>query len=376
MLFYFVVLIGLLLSISDRKVIFAKVYAIIIALIAIFRYGFGSDYFSYFYLYQKIRTTPFAEITDSVIPQEIGFRIIGSFFRFFNMPYQVFVAFFAILSIYYIYKISVEYSNNPTFSMVIYFTFYYLYWTYSSLRQGLAISIGVYYLLEALFKHKEKKFILIALLLSTIHVSSLFLLVFFLASKISISKKKLLILSIVAIGISVFPLGSVINRFSSYSPILTRMAYYIDAPSSFIGIFDFQTIGRLVFMAIAFTFYDSFCNESEENRKIMNIYVFSFIIYFVFKFSELTAARLAIYGKVLDILILVNILSVIKIKWDKYLYLTLLLVLMFMYLYKDLAAVCVQTSLVDNSKFFAPYVNIFNKDLYEFNSVYIDLIVK
>lgn len=375
MLFYIVILIGLFLSISDRKIISAKVYAMIITLVAIFRYGCGADYFSYYYLYDKLEPSFIKEIVDPSISQEIGFRLIGVPFKMFNAPYQVYLAMFAIVSIYFLYRTSIKYSKNPTFSLVIYFAFYYVYWTYSSLRQGTVMAIGIYYLLQAIFDKKEAKFIIITLLLTTIHESALFLLVLYLVSKINFNKKTLLILLSLSIGISIVPLGSIINKLADYIPVFARVAYYVDTTSFTLGnILDFQTVGRLAFLFVAFFFYDEYCNESDENKKIMNIYIFSFVIYFAFKFSELTAARLAVYGKVLDILILANIISTIKVKWNKYVYISLVIMFMYLYIYKDLSSMEVQASLIDNHDLYTPYINVFNKDNYIFNSRYIEII--
>lgn len=373
MLFYIVILIGLFLATSNRKILSAKIYAIMITLVAVFRYGCGADYFSYYYLYDKIKPSFISEIVSPSIPQEVGFRLIGVCFKVANLPYQILIATFAAISIYFIYKTCVKYSNNPTFSLVIYFACYYIYWTYSSLRQGIVMAMGIYFLLQAIYEKKEAKFLIITLLLATIHQSALFLIVLYFVSKIKITKRTLLVLLIVAVGMSLVPLGSIANMLASYIPVFQRLSYYIDAPSSLMSsLFDFQTVGRLVFMVIAFFFYNSYCNESAENRKIMNMYIFSFVIYFIFKFSELAAARLAIYGKVLDILILTNIIGNIKVKFDKQIFIAFIVILMFMYMYKDLSAMEVQASLIDTRNLFTPYVNIFNKEQFVFDTYYIE----
>jgi len=375
-MFYIIFIVGLLLSLSSKKRITTKLYAVIIALLAMFRYGCGADYFSYEYLYSMIHPSIIEEFYFPSAQQETGFRLIGAFCKQFNLSYQVYIAFLAIISIYFIYKISVKYSTNPTLALVVYFTCYYFFWTYSAIRQGIVMSIGIYYLLEAVKEQKVRKFFIITILLSFIHISSVFLIVLYLASRLKLGKNQLIILSILGIMVSILPLGSLIIDLSNIIPILKRVTYYVSASTSFNNIFDFQTIGRFIFLIFAFVFYDYYSESNPTNRRIINMYIISFVIYFMLKFSEMTAARLAVYGKMLDILILPNIIYMIRSKWNRSLYVTGLVMLLLVYMFKDLKSMEVYSGLVDIKSIITPYVNVFNKGKYVFYNEHLYNIIK
>ena len=144
-------------------------------ILAIFRYGSGPDYFSYQYLFERLRSNVLDELFYGLDSQEYGFRLIGAFLKQLGFTYQLYLAFFAILSLFYIYKISLKYSQNPTLSLTLYYSFYYFVWSYSAIRQGLVMAIGIYYLLEAIKLNKIRKFVVIVLLLSFVHTSALIL---------------------------------------------------------------------------------------------------------------------------------------------------------------------------------------------------------
>jgi len=369
-MFYIVFFIGLLLAAVNRKEISAKVFAAVLFLLAAFRYGQGADYFSYATLYYWSSGSILTELISGNGSQEVGYRFLSAVFKHYDLPYQIFIAVIAVINIYFIYKISVKYTKNPTLSMLIYYSFYYFVWTYSSLRQGLALSIGLYYMLEAINDSKNTiKFLIIAGIVSLLHSSALVFIVMFGVTKIKLEKKHLLILLAVSIAFSVVPLADIVNKLAAYVPVLQRISYYVNGSLSISDFTSFKSLARVAFLFIAFLIYDVYCEESPVNRKIMNIYIFSYIIYFFFKFSELTAARLAIYGKILDIVIFSNAYYMLKKKENKIVYVMSLFMLMVLYFLKEQNALHIESKLETAHKYLTPYVNIFNKKLYHYGNL-------
>lgn len=373
-MYYIIFLIGIILSfINDKKRVSFKIYVLLLIAFACLRYGVGADYFAYEYLYNRLNPSVINEFKYGLDNQELLFRLLGSFLKGIGFSYQQYLMFIAIINIFFISKIANKYSKNPTMSMLIYYSFYYLVWTFSGLRQGLTISIGMYYLLNCIEKKQTIKLISISLLLSFIHKSAIILIPFYFLSQPKIGKKELLYWSIVGILISLLPIGNILMHVS-WLPFIDRLIPYIKPTTMLNRILDFQSIARLVFLFIALLYYEPYSNRDEMSKVIINIYIVGLILYFVFKFSELTAARLSIYGKLLDMIILPNIYYAYKDKVDKFIFLGLLLVLCSLYLFKELRTLERQTDLQNPMKIIVPYTNIYNKDRFTFNKKYLFII--
>jgi hypothetical protein len=362
---YFAILIlGFFFQLFNKRLLF-WVFTITLTVMACFRYGIGLDYFGYEYLYNLLSPSVSDEIEYGIGSQEILFRSIGSFLKGLGIPYAVYLALFAIVNMVYIAKLCVRYSKNPTLSMLIFFCFYYLTWTFSGIRQGVVIAVGLYYLLVCIEKNKTLRFMFIVFLLSLIHTSALVLIILYFVSKIDFRRNTLIVLSLVAITFSIVPTGQIISS-QTWLPFYSRFYTYIDIQSSF-TLLDFQSIGRLVFLTIAFVFYNQFKKEGGMSKKIIDLYIVSMIFYFGLQFSELIAARLAIFGKFLDVIILANVLYLYKQRINRLIYIYMLLILCALYLYKESGEI---KRAVGSDSFFAPYVNVFNKSDHTFTSRY------
>ena len=374
MLYYIVFIVGVILAaINDKKKYTFKVFVVLLMLFAFFRYGLGTDYFSYEFLYSRLDTSVIGELLHGLDNQEIGFRFIGSLIKSFGISYHFYLVIIAFITILFVSKICSKYSKNPTLSLVLYFCFFYLVWTFSGLRQGLTMAIGVFYLLKYMQKQKHLRFILIVIALSLIHYSALILLPLYLASKIDFKKRTLIILTICSVLISAIPISNILSQFS-YIPIIARVLYYTEPYSSVLSILDFQSIGRLVFLIIAFFYYETYSSQSIFSKKLINIYIVGFIIYFAFSFSELTAARLAVYGRALEMVILANVYYIYKERINKVLYIAGLLLLLVLYLNKELMTLAEQTKREYKNGISVEYINIFNQEQFEYDNRYYKII--
>jgi len=183
---------------------------------------------------------------------------------------------------------------------------FYFVWTFSGFRQSLTIAIGLYYLLRALEEKKMLKIIIVSSALSFIHSSSLILIVLFFLSRFDFRKKSLIILTIASILFSVLPLGFLFNYVPS-SLIAVKVAPYIQSTLSF-NFLDFQSISRIALLTLVFFYYDALVKITSFNKTILNVYIISILFYFIFQFTgELTAARLSIYGRVVEVILFANI---------------------------------------------------------------------
>lgn len=369
-MYYIVYLSGLALSFFNKRPISTFLF-LVLAFMAFFRYGIAADYFAYEYLYNRLSNSYILEYQYGLDRQEVGFKFIGIFLKNLGIPYQVYLSIFAAVNLIFLLKFCRKYSNNPTLSLILYFCFYYFTWTYGAIRQGVVMAIGIYFLFDCLEKKKPIKFTIIVLLLSLIHTSAVILLVFyFLATKIKFNKTSLVTLTILSIIVSVIPLGAIIAKMS-WLPFYYRIAPYLEIQASF-DLFDFKSLGRIAFLVVVFIFYNRYVEQSVNHKNMINIYIVSLIFYFIFQFSELTAARLSIYGKFLDIVILVNILYMYKKAINKLLYVYFIITLSFLYLTKELEALEKNFD-PEIETILTPYINVFNKDEFRYNSMYYEL---
>lgn len=371
-MFYLTLILGLVFAFFIKDQIkSAKVYTVLLILLAAFRYGIGADYFAYQYLYKQIKLFVIPEIIFGYEKQEVGFRALGSLIKTFGFSYQMYLAILATITLYFIYRISVEYSKNPMLSMVVYYAFYYFVWTYSGLRQGLAMAVGMYFLLNAIAKNEKKQFYLVSLILFTIHSSSLvLLLMYFMVTYIPWSKKGVL----VALGLSILfafiPMGDVIHYLSRFTGVFERLSPYMDQAFTLRDLFGFQVIPRLALMGLVLYYYQDLVESSPVMKKMVLIYLMSFAFYFIFQFSELTAARISIYGRILDLILLPNLLALKVPKLEKKVFFVGLIMLLSLYLVKEVGAMKDQAGLITEQKYLVPYSSIFNKDDMYYNTYY------
>lgn len=370
-MYYLVLLTGSFLAIFNKKKISFVIFASILALMAFLRYGVGPDYFSYNFLFNRLSSDFLVEINNGLDSQEIGFRLIGVALKKSGVTYRQYLMFFSAINIIYISKTCIKYSKNAVLSLLIYFCFYYFVWTFSGIRQGVTIAIGIYYLLECIEKKNIVKMMIITIILSTIHSSSIMLMILYLMSMIEFKRNQLIVFTFLSLLIGMLPLGNVFLRLN-WIPLLNRASYYWSYSSGITNLFDFQSLGRIAFIIIALFYYNIFSEESEISHKIINVYIVSMIMYFLLKFSEGLASRISLYGKVLDIVILSNILYIYKNKINKSIYIFALSLLCFMYFAKELNSMHYISGFENKDSYdlMIPYTNVFNFKDYYFNNKY------
>ncbi|SDI33428.1 EpsG family protein [Proteiniclasticum ruminis] len=352
----------------------AKLYTIFLTILAAFRYGIGADYFAYEFLYKQLKPFVIPEILFGTEKQEVGFRALGSFIKTFGLSYQTYVAILAAITLYYIYRICVRYSKNPMLSMVIYYAFFYFVWVYSGLRQGLAMSVGAFYLLEALRSdtiEKRKEFYKASILLLTIHTSSIIFMVFYVLVRFIPWNRKWMMLTIAASILFAFiPLGNLVEMLSEKIPFLLRLSYYLDDAFTLKELFSIQVLARLGLLSIVLYYYNELSLVSPMMKKIADVYLLSFVFYFLLQFSELTAARIAVYGRLMEIIIFTRIVYLRRPKLEGTVFLLGLLLLTSFYFVKEVETMKEQSGLIILDKEWVPYISVFTKEEQYYNTYF------
>lgn len=367
MIYLAVLIIGAGFSIQNGKSKgFFYSYLFLLLTLACFRYGVGPDYFAYEFLYKVANTSVLDQFDDS--GQELLFRLLGSALQSIDFTYQEYVALTALITLYYIGKTCKRYSHYPVVSLFFYYCFFYFVWVFSGIRQGLALAIGVYYLLECLENRNHIKFAIITILLTMIHASSAILPLFYVIAHLNLRRQTLLTGVFFCFCISLIPATYLMEVFSRL-PYGDRIDFYFRRgnPEDFtISYFDFKSIARFVLLILfGVLFARSYDRSNGIQSKIMNVYVVSFGIYYALRFLEILASNASIYGFVLIVLILPNMYGRLKTGPNFKVFLISVSILSIAFFFKTLFSM-EDMSKLNHSSLITPYTNIFNKSEYSF----------
>ena len=302
-MYYLLLLIGLLIYVTNGtkslNIIFSGLLSLILITFSGLRYNVGPDYMNYEYIYNTLNAFEFDK------GQEPAFQLLILSCKGLGLNYTGFNIVTSILIILFLFFSS--YGRFKKEIIVLYFCFFYFVWCMSGVRQGLALSLA-FFLYSKEIKNKINYF-LFPFIVSTFHASALLLLLIPFIYYLSINKIYLIVL--ISIFFSFIPLESILFKFfpedysGAYS--ISRLFFYQDNyVSKSVKILDFQSISRILILFWVIFLY-------EFNKKAIlkiqyhleyKIFIFSFSIYFIFKFSEVTASNLSMYGFMYLILLL------------------------------------------------------------------------
>ncbi|WP_158290684.1 EpsG family protein [Macrococcoides canis] len=364
-MYYLILLLGIVFSLSKKLNDFlTMVFAIILVYFASIRYGVGNDYFGYFYLYKGYLSNPFSEIVENKFSrEEIGFRVIASTVKYIGLDFQYLVTLFSVLTILCVYIIAKKYSVYPMTTILVFYSLFYIVWVFSGMRQGFTIFAGLLLILYCYKNNKNLALFLGVFLLFLIHKSALLILPIYYLSKLKIKINYLTIITMSSIILSVLPVSPIfyiINK-TSFSK---RIENY-EVSETIMNI-DFQSIVRIIFVILILIFYKKILRQNQDNRFIIHYYLFGMIIYFLFKDIELVAARLSIYSRAVEILLIPMILKILKDYKYSTTYGVLILIYLFAYFSKDLYNMNNNVYYSNGNNFTMKYSNIYNYPNFQF----------
>ena len=261
-----------------------------------FRYGQGSDYFGYAYNYSYVsRNFSLVEFKSGRVHGEIGFYFIQSIFRYFNLSFELFVGIIALLSMACIYFALKRDSDYKTLSFALFLPTFYFTYIYSGIREGLVLSIVLAFLIPAIIQGNNKRYIVIVIILSTIHSSALILLLPIVIKKIHTDKNVMLIGSIIMCPVLVvalrycFPNNEVLFSTISVNGIVIRTFYYL--------------IVTLLYNASV-----KRCEVSDELSILYEFYHLGFCVFGLLSPMAILSQRLSACYKIVEIVLIPNLI--------------------------------------------------------------------
>lgn len=256
-------------------------FLVFLLLLAGFRYGIETDYWSYKNLFLK----------DGA-GVEVGFKTLITFCKnWISDDFNVFILFFAVLSVF---SKGIFFSKlrNPFLALFLYYCLLYVMAEWNTIRQGFAISFLMYSLKYA----KEKKIIHFGILVAmatSMHISSLlFIPMYFIYDKeISVRRVWTLVILLLIFKIFVFNflVAKILEVLSLYigNLFLQRLYVYMSLENTFL--ITVGLIRRLVFLSLFLILYD----RKKITDVYFNAYIVGVVIYIVFMGNSVLSSRMS-----------------------------------------------------------------------------------
>lgn len=287
----------------------------ILIIVSGLRYDVGTDYFSYRYYFDQIN---FGNDT----PAEIGFELIVKSLQYFGFGYQSMFLLFSLITLVCFYLGLRWYSQNIViFKPTLYILFFiYIYvFSFNGVRQSLAAAI-VFLASSYFLKGDNKKSIILILIASLFHISSIsFIVIQFIANK-SFNRYKLfsgLIIAFLIAKLNIFNkmIETIILNFNFLDYFGYLENYYYSTYNDRIIEFGFiSTLHLIILIFIIFRIHI---------KEISNIERFSYHMFYIYILINILAldapmfTRMMPYFSIFLVISVSNFVNIFPIKKKK-----------------------------------------------------------
>lgn len=272
-----------------KKMEFMTITLILSAML-IFRFGQGTDYFGYRYIYNQMSQNGFDFSVYKTVHGEIGYLLICNFFRILRIPFEGFVSCTATLEMVCFSRYAKKFEINTPFIWVLAYPTLYMTYFVSAIRQGIVISVFLGILLPLLFKKNYKRYVFATILCMVIHsAAAVFLLIPLLIKVKKVENLQCFCALSWVIGIALIIPGvkKIIMALG-----IGGINYYLKASAN-INVFSVGE--RLLFLFAVSMLYIYVCKNNKlsfEYRLMYECYLLSMSIYGLFMGYNNIASRL------------------------------------------------------------------------------------
>lgn len=335
----------------------------ILLCMATLRYGQGSDYFNYIYLFNHsadafeaaLRTEDFSHVT-----REVGFSAVSYvWLKIFRWSPETLTAVFSAVSFIYIWLFVKRYSATPVISLFFFYCTFYLIYPFSAIRQGVCLSIFIYYLIPLLHDKKYIKYYLLSLLLFTIHFSSIILFVIPMVNLVKQYKPhQVFFVSIILMGAGLVVYQFLFSFFSTLDMIGSRVEHYT-VKNSLDILSLLLRIGIFIPIMLTYKLYE----RGSIRDLFLKIYILGFFLYLLFMASSLISSRINVFMRYVEVILLVDFMVYFfKKKCNKIVGYGYIFAIMTVLYVKNINSFLDQGPYYDQVNFYNyPYVSVFNK---------------
>lgn len=323
------------------------------------RYAQGTDWLAYNYIFMSAPVTINLNSIyyTEAFHSEFGWKIINNLWRSLGFDFISLSILISVLEMYFLGRFLKRYSPNRALNLVLACPVIYFVYFFSALRQGLVVAVFLGLMLPMLENEQHGKFILLDLLLSTIHSGALALLLLLVVQKIQIKHIFTLIVASVCIGVG-------LSFVLQYIVSLIGISYETS------GANPLALIYRLVIYSITVMLYSGRNSVDTSSKLLFKCYSIGFCIYLVFMSNELISSRLAAPLLAIECALLPALLKG-QSRQGSVLLLCIISMCLVMYL-KNISAAIDQSKYIEEiSVFNYPYISVFNtSDIYHYSTSY------
>lgn len=282
-----------------------KIYKPLLILLWLFlglRYGQGTDYFGYKYIFDHFNSLYEVIYNPLKLHSEIGFRLLCYIFNSFELMVFVISSF----EIYMLDRFIRRYSDNKVLSLVLFYPTCYLTYYFSALREGIVISLFIGVLINLIEERKWKQYIIGVLIASSIHSVALILLVIPLIINIDNNNYILFVSfsSIIGMIISTGIFRSVLIKI----PFLgTHLSNYLNSSISVIALAE-RILSYFIIYSVFIKKDEKDLNKTNcSTQFLMKLYTIGTAIYLCTMSISLISSRTNIIFKVIEIVLITRI---------------------------------------------------------------------
>lgn len=348
---------------SKSKLKIGFLLFLLLLLFVTLRYGQGSDYFSYIYFFDSsadefdnaIRTKDFSYVSREIVFSAISYIWL----KVLNFSPESLTAMFSAISFIFVWLFIKKYSIRPIMSLFFFYCTFYLIYPFSVIRQGVCLSIFIYYLIPLLYKKKYLSYYLLSLLLFTIHYSSIMLFVIPVVNLVKNYKPyQVYFIAVAALGIGIVLYQVLFSFFSTLDIIGSKVDAYTQDNS-----FDILSmlLRIVIFIPIMLTY--KIYERNSIRDLFLKIYILGFFLYLIFMTSSLISSRINVFMRYFEIILLVDlIMYVFKNIQSKVISYTYIISIMTVLYVKNINSFIDQGPYYNQVNFYNyPYVSVFNK---------------
>ncbi len=212
---------------SDKGIYMAYT---VLAFVSVIRYDVGWDYIGYSLVIQQICDTGFSDVASIIIAtsgkiSEPFILLLCYLFMDMEYPYLWVFGCYSILTIFFVFLAVNNHSfrnldpDRNKWSIIAIVIYYFLFFTWDGVRQGLAISI-VLFSYRFVQQKSLAKFLITIIMACFIHLSAFLALPLYLMRNLKYDKRR----SLIALGVVM--LLYIIGAFRSLSSIAEFVPYY------------------------------------------------------------------------------------------------------------------------------------------------------
>lgn len=244
------------------KLIYCVSMGLFFTILAGMRYLTGYDYALYWPTFTQTYNLDWYDLSYDLDRMERGYLMINKLISNFTMEgFVIFFFFGAVYAVGVMWFIH-RFSSNPWMSVAAFLCFGLLFNSFCFMRQYTATMILMWALID-IKENRPLRFVVLALLASTFHLSALIFLPFYFILKIPLNR---VILPFAALG------GILIFSFSDELYILAARIYYqrnITTPET-VGILPWPVIGFIIMLIVCLLWRPELVKKNPFNSILVN----------------------------------------------------------------------------------------------------------